>query len=289
MNALSIFEQMRNRNFEEASRLLNAGFDINGVYFENGTFLYQAIAEGNYEIVHFLLEHGANPNLYFYGMNSLSFLNFTSRRDVLILEELLNAGAWLLPMNTYQQTLMEVLDAHEYQLEETLGTYEDAYEAYTESGNVDEEKDDEFQSYIIKFKRELSIVRDMISMVRPLAETNLLKLMVEVSGTSSEMEVPIDKRATVFTLKSILNQFYFDDSLLFDLVYPAFHLKDKRILEDDRALSDYGLRTGSKVSIVVKISSERHWNAEGGKRKYRVKKTHKNQRGKKLNRKTRKQ
>jgi len=280
MNANKIFQQMSERKFAEALRLVNTGVDINGFYFDrSGTFLYRAISESNYELVKFLLEHGANPNSLFYGNNALYFLHFQSRRDVLILEELLRAGAWLLPMNYQQQTLLEQLEETEYRIEDDLQQMEGEYDTFLETNNRDEEKDDEFQSQLRILNRELTIARDMIVLARPIAEANVVKLKLEVSGTPMVIDITIDRRASVATLGSIVNYFYFEDSLVFDLVYPAFHLQDKRVMEGDRALSDYGVRTGTKLSIISRITSERHWNAEGGKRNRRVKKTHKKKRG----------
>ena len=56
-----VITQQRNAQF--VPLLVNAGADVNGLYDATKTFLIQAVEFNNVELVHALLQEGANPNL----------------------------------------------------------------------------------------------------------------------------------------------------------------------------------------------------------------------------------
>jgi hypothetical protein len=81
-----------------------------------------------------------------------------------------------------------------------------------------------------------------------------IKLGSMSAAANKDKRIFVDIRMPVFELKKII-QYFFQYDVKFDLVYPAFHLAGKKTLDDDRALSDYGLRNGSRLIISLRIQS----------------------------------
>ena len=81
----------------------------------------------------------------------------------------------------------------------------------------------------------------------------------------------------VYELKKII-QYFFQYEVKFDLVYPAFHLAGKKTLDDDRALSDYGIRNGSRLIVSLRVQSGYRGGTRRSKRRSmrRNKKTRRN-------------
>jgi hypothetical protein len=73
---------------------------------------------------------------------------------------------------------------------------------------------------------------------------------------------------SVYELKKII-QYFFNYDVKFDLVYPAFHIAGKKTLDDDRVLSDYGVRNGSRLIISLRIQSGYSGGTRRSKRKGR--------------------
>jgi len=79
---------------------------------------------------------------------------------------------------------------------------------------------------------------------------NVMEILLGTISASSQNygKFTIDKRITVAQLKkqiSLVLKIYFK----FDLVYLGFHIQGKKTLEDERDISDYGLRNGSKIIL----------------------------------------
>lgn len=269
MDPAKLFFNLINGKHNNALRLLQEGVDINGIYFEEeGTILNKAISSSKNHVVRFLLEHGANPNIIYGANNSLGYLNNTNELDVYILEQLIEAGVLLLPMQAYpDQTIVHFFDLEEFAIEKALTEKEEELEHYKETNNPDEEKIDSYNDEILSLETALDATRKIIAMLRPVEESTVVKLQIELTGTPTVFRIAIDKRATVKLLKDILRAFYLGFDILFQLVYPTFHLEEKRVMEDERALSDYNVQTDTKLAIVLQMSSGLKKN--GGKRKTR--------------------
>lgn len=267
MNAEQLYERLKQKNTAAAENALRKGVDIDGFYFEeDGTFLYKAIKYSELEIVRFLLDNGANPNILFVGENALSFQNSEKKEDIEILKLLLEHNVYLYPINNKNQTPIDFFESKEFELEEILNDIEHDLDIAKESNNSYNEVN-RLSSLVLHHTEILETTRKVITLLRPYSEENLVKLHIEVSGRNSVFTLQIDKRATIKDLSIMLNTYFFETPLQFDLYYPLFHNKKKRIMEQDRALSDYGLTDGSKLVLIIKVSSERHY--EGGKRKTR--------------------
>jgi hypothetical protein len=79
---------------------------------------------------------------------------------------------------------------------------------------------------------------------------NIIEILLGTISASSQNygKFRIDTRITVAQLKKQIRQvlkIYFK----FDLVYLGFHIQGKKTLEDERDISDYGIRNGSKIIL----------------------------------------
>ena len=81
-----------------------------------------------------------------------------------------------------------------------------------------------------------------------------IKLGSISAAPNKDKTIFVDIRMPVYELKKII-QYFFQYDVKFDLVYPAFHLAGKKTLDDDRTLSDYGVRNGSRLIISLRIQS----------------------------------
>jgi hypothetical protein len=81
-----------------------------------------------------------------------------------------------------------------------------------------------------------------------------IKLGSMSAAQNKDKTIFVDIRLPIFELKKII-QYFFQYDVKFDLVYPAFHLAGKKTLDDDRVLSDYGVRNGSRLIIALRIQS----------------------------------
>ena len=95
-----------------------------------------------------------------------------------------------------------------------------------------------------------------------------IKLGSMSAAPNKDKKIFVDVRMSVYELKKII-QYFFQYDVKFDLVYPAFHLAGKKTLDDDRALSDYGLRNGSRLIISLRIQSGYRGGTRRSKRKGR--------------------
>jgi len=100
-----------------------------------------------------------------------------------------------------------------------------------------------------------------------------IKLGSMSASANNDKTIYVDTRMTVYELKKII-QYFFQYDVKFELVYPGFHLAGKKTLDDDRVLSDYGVRNGSRLIIALKIQSGYRGGTRRSKR--RNKKTRRN-------------
>lgn len=81
-----------------------------------------------------------------------------------------------------------------------------------------------------------------------------VKLGSMSAGANKDKTIFLDLRVPISEIKRLI-AYFFQYEFRFDLIYPAFHLAGKKILEDDRVLSDYGIRNGSRLLVVPKVQS----------------------------------
>ena len=81
-----------------------------------------------------------------------------------------------------------------------------------------------------------------------------IKLGSIAAGANKDSTIFVDLRMPVYELKKII-EYFFQYNTKFDLVYPGFHLPGKKVMDDDRVLSDYGIRNGSRLIISLRIQS----------------------------------
>lgn len=79
---------------------------------------------------------------------------------------------------------------------------------------------------------------------------NVMEILLGTISASSQNygKFTIDKRITVAQLKKQIS-LVLKINFKFDLVYLGFHIQGKKTLEDERDISDYGLRNGSKIIL----------------------------------------
>jgi len=102
-----------------------------------------------------------------------------------------------------------------------------------------------------------------------------IKLGSMSAAPNNDKTIYVDTRMTVYELKKII-QYFFQYDVKFELVYPGFHLAGKKTLDDDRVLSDYGVRNGSRLIIAPKIQSGYRGGTRRSKKQRRNKKTRRN-------------
>ena len=95
-----------------------------------------------------------------------------------------------------------------------------------------------------------------------------IKLGSIAASPNKDKTIFVDIRMPVYELKKII-QYFFQYEVKFDLVYPAFHLAGKKTLDDDRALSDYGIRNGSRLIVSLRVQSGYRGGTRRSKRKGR--------------------
>lgn len=277
--ATEVYKLIENEEYSKVIPLFDT-YDVNGIYFEEyGTFLNLAVSKTNRKAVEFLLENGADVNKMFDGNNVLIFSKPVSKKDVEILQILMERGAWILPFFPSNRTVIQNLEDLQYNTENILSELERDLVFYDEydrrQGNNDENlsyvntiaETEKTQSEIVYNQEVLEAVQKEIEIVRPVFEQNVRKLKIKFSGSDREEEFLFDLRAPVAFLVNHIFNFFMGGYGDIDLVVPSFHLKNKRVMNKSRAVSDYGLRDGSVVVVVPKVASARHW--EGGRTRKR--------------------
>jgi hypothetical protein len=114
-------------------------------------------------------------------------------------------------------------------------------------------------------KRRAKNIRDLI---RLYVNQFVREIKLGSMSAASDKIIFVDVRMSVYELKKII-QYFFQYDVKFDLVYPAFHLAGKKTLDDDRVLSDYGVRNGSRLIISLRIQSGYSGGTRRSKRKGR--------------------
>jgi hypothetical protein len=101
--------------------------------------------------------------------------------------------------------------------------------------------------------RRAKNIRDLIRLyvVRYVRE---IKLGTMAAAADKDSIIYVDTRMPVYELKKII-QYFFQYDFKYDLVYPGFHLAGKKTLDDERSLSDYGIRNGSRLIVAPKIQT----------------------------------
>lgn len=285
--ATEVYKLIESEEYNKVIPLLGQ-YDVNGIYFEEyGTFLNLAVSKTNKKAVEFLLDNGADVNKMFDGNNVLIFTKPISMKDVEIFEMLMDRGAWILPFYPSNRTAIQNLEDLQYKTENILSDLErdlvffDEYNIRQSYGNNESlgyvntaTEAAKTQSEILYNQEILEACQKEIEIVRPIFEMHVKKLKVKFSGSEREEDFLFDIRAPVSKLVNHIFNFFMGGYGDIDLVVPSFHLKNKRVMNKTRAVSDYGIRDGSVVVVVPKVASARHW--EGGrtrKRKGRGRKT----------------
>lgn len=116
-------------------------------------------------------------------------------------------------------------------------------------------------------KRRAKNIRDLIRLYIS-QFVREIKLGSMSAAPNKDKKIFVDVRMSVYELKKII-QYFFQYDVKFDLVYPAFHLAGKKTLDDDRVLSDYGVRNGSRLIISLRIQSGYSGGTRRSKRKGR--------------------
>lgn len=116
-------------------------------------------------------------------------------------------------------------------------------------------------------KRRAKNIRDLIRLYIS-QFVREIKLGSVSAAPNKDKTIFVDVRMSVYELKKII-QYFFQYDVKFDLVYPAFHLAGKKTLDDDRVLSDYGVRNGSRLIISLRIQSGYSGGTRRSKRKGR--------------------
>ena len=116
-------------------------------------------------------------------------------------------------------------------------------------------------------KRRAKNIRDLIRLYIS-QFVREIKLGSMSAAPNKDKTIFVDVRMSVYELKKII-QYFFNYDVKFDLVYPAFHIAGKKTLDDDRVLSDYGVRNGSRLIISLRIQSGYSGGTRRSKRKGR--------------------
>jgi hypothetical protein len=116
-------------------------------------------------------------------------------------------------------------------------------------------------------KRRAKNIRDLIRLYIS-QFVREIKLGSIAASANRDKTIFVDVRMSVYELKKII-QYFFQYDVKFDLVYPAFHIAGKKTLDDDRVLSDYGVRNGSRLIISLRIQSGYSGGTRRSKRKGR--------------------
>ena len=116
-------------------------------------------------------------------------------------------------------------------------------------------------------KRRAKNIRDLIRLYIS-QFVREIKLGSMSAAPNKDKTIFVDVRMSVYELKKII-QYFFQYDVKFDLVYPAFHIAGKKTLDDDRVLSDYGVRNGSRLIISLRIQSGYSGGTRRSKRKGR--------------------
>jgi hypothetical protein len=116
-------------------------------------------------------------------------------------------------------------------------------------------------------KRRAKNIRDLIRLYIS-QFVREIKLGSMSAAPNKDKKIFVDVRMSVYELKKII-QYFFQYDVKFDLVYPAFHIAGKKTLDDDRVLSDYGVRNGSRLIISLRIQSGYSGGTRRSKRKGR--------------------
>jgi uncharacterized ubiquitin-like protein YukD len=114
-------------------------------------------------------------------------------------------------------------------------------------------------------KRRAKNIRDLI---RLYISQFVREIKLGSMSAASDKTIFVDVRMSVYELKKII-QYFFQYDVKFDLVYPAFHIAGKKTLDDDRVLSNYGVRNGSRLIISLRIQSGYSGGTRRSKRKGR--------------------
>jgi hypothetical protein len=301
--ATRIYDLLKEGDMTEFLRKREEGFDIDGYYFsQGGTLLYKAIRESNEPLVDFLLDNGANPNTNIEGNNA--FYPTTLNLDIpfTIFKKLIDAGTWVIPFFPSKKTVLDVMLIIKHQLEDEIDELqyeiqeEELYNQY-HNNNTNYNSNNSYNSYgrwrgggrkqkggitlselYTQKRQQLTSLNEKIAAIQPVVDTNVRTLKIDFAGTSRSEDLSFDIRAPVKDLSVHIYNFFMNttESINYKLVMPSFRLQNKRVLDNERALSDYGLRNGTRIVVVLNMSSQRH----GGKRR-------KTRRSKKSNRKTR--
>lgn len=261
-------------NTKEMEKILNKGFDINKILTEEEpTYLIKAILAKNVDMVRFLLENGANPNLIPFGNNAFFYTGSKVKEDIQILELLVEYKTFFLPCWPTKEIIVDILENLQYAVEDEIDQLEQMYNSYRNNNNNDR------NAYNYTYRggartmeeldTEFKIISEAISLLRPLQEKYVKKLQINFFGQNRVETIEIDERAEVKILQELIINFFLrgEGTFSFDLMMPSFRMKNKSVMNMGRALSDYGIRNETRLILTPRLSSQRHGG--GGRRKTR--------------------
>lgn len=308
--ALRIYEDLKGGKYSEFERLLNERYDIDSFYFRKGSMLYMAIYEDNETLVSYLLEKGANPNKLYEledgimktTYNAFAFAGILTEDDCKIFKKLIEANTWILPItpNSNNYTILHKLEEAKIQLGRKKLKIESIINHNIHINNenltpseeniikqikVNELTDENINNIVVQkmLRKSINIINNNInninyeiSLIVPYYRTYVKKIKISFLGESegSSNELTVDTRISVYILKHLISVLFLNDyteDFSFNLLMPRFRLSNKRIMNNKRNISDYGVQDNTTIVVVPIMSSQRH----GGSRKKVRRKTQK--------------
>jgi len=284
---------MRNFTLENVTRAIEEGRDINEVDPEDGmTLLMEAVSRGKEDIVEYLVNQGADLNIFDHGGHTalLYYENaiFKEGNPEKIVQMLLRAGALLLPNNDGIMPLSVAIDDYEKRAEEFQrylynsnsdnSDYHPSYRHASGPGRIISNVERNYQAKInaekaalgawraaaglsplpsdaIEWKEHPRILlryRNIRDLIQRHTDRNVISIKLSsILSAQPVGEMQVDINTPVYILKPII-VFFFRFDFKFDLLVPSF---GNRIMDDERAVSDYGIRNGGRLIISPRIRS----------------------------------
>ena len=284
---------MRNFTLENVTRAIEEGRDINEVDPEDGmTLLMEAVSRGKEDIVEYLVNQGADLNIFDHGGHTalLYYENAIAKEGnpEKIVQMLLRAGALLLPNNDGKMPLSVAIDDYEKRAEEFQAylynsnsdnsDYHGSYRHASGPGRIISNVERNYQAKINAEKattgawraaaglsllpsdaiewqehpRILLRYRNIRDLIQRHTDRNVISInLSSILSAQPVGEMQVDINTPVYILKPII-VFFFKFDFKFDLLVPSF---GNRIMDDERAVSDYGIHNGGRLIISPRIRS----------------------------------
>jgi len=298
---------MRNFTLENVIRAIENGRDINEVDPRDGmTILMEAVARNKEDIVEYLIDTGADLDIFDHeGMTALLYYQkamYKEGNPEKSVQMLLEGGALLLPDNDGQMPLYIISRDYDYRLEELQSSLNSYSNNNNYSGNRSfisgpgriisngerkyQEREDEKKALVTAWRASVSLAalpsdaieykenprtllryRNIRDLIKLYSDRNVIEInLYTMSSSKPAGNMQIDVRMPVYILKKIIT-FFFNFNFKFELLVPTF---GNRKMDDERAVSDYGIRNGGRLLIAPKMTSG-FTLTDGGTRKQKRK------------------